>query len=164
MSTTLPHESPASASALPQAPAPLNLRLPGPTPVPPEVAAAGAWPMINHRGPEFVKLLERVTVNLQHFFQTEHDVLVFPGSGSAGWEASIANLFSVGDQVAVISIGNFGERFALVANAFGLKVEKIAFEWGQAAEPAVVAERLRTIPNLRGIMVTHNETSTGVTN
>ncbi len=79
-------------------------------------------------------------------------------------EASIANLFSPGDQVAVISIGNFGERFALVATSFGLKVEKIAFTWGQAADPAIVGERLRAIPNLRGVMVTHNETSTGVTN
>lgn len=163
MSTTLPHETPA-ATALPQAPAALNLRLPGPTPVPAEVAAAGSWPMINHRGPEFLAIIERTTTNLQHFFQTSHDVLAFPGSGSAGWEASVANLFSPGDQVAIITIGNFGERYALVANAFGLKVEKIAFEWGQAADPAVVAERLRAIPNLRGILVTHNETSTGVTN
>jgi aspartate aminotransferase-like enzyme len=164
MSTTLPSQSPAAQSALPQAPEPLNLRLPGPTPVPPEVAAAGAWPVINHRGPEFLQIIERVTGNLQHFFQTAHDVVVFPGSGSAGWEASVANLFSPGDQVAVISIGNFGERFSLVANAFGLKVEKIAFEWGQAADPEVVGEKLRAISDLRAILVTHNETSTGVTN
>jgi aspartate aminotransferase-like enzyme len=162
MSTTLPSD--ARTVALPQAPAAVNLRLPGPTPVPPEVAAAGAWPMINHRGPEFEAIIARVTANLRHFFQTEHDILVFPGSGSAGWEASIVNLFSPGDAVAVIAIGNFGERFALVANAFGLNVTKITFEWGQAADPAIVAEKLRAIPDLRGVLFTHNETSTGVTN
>ncbi len=163
MSTTSPETTPV-ATALPQAPTPSNLRVPGPTPVPAEVAAAGAWPMMNHRGPEFAAMVGRVTEHLRYFFQTTSDPLVFPGSGSAGWEASIANLFSVGDEVAVISIGNFGERFALVASAFGLQVTKIAFEWGQAADPAIVAEKLRALPNLRGIMVTHNETSTGVTN
>ncbi len=85
MSTTMPQES-AAQQELPQAPQPLNLRLPGPTPVPAEVAAAGAWPMINHRGPEFLEIVARVTANLQHFFQTTQDVLVFPGSGSAGWK------------------------------------------------------------------------------
>lgn len=162
MSTTA-HE-PAAAPALPVAPAVTNLRLPGPTPVPPEVAAAGAWPMINHRGPEFAALIGRVGAQLAHFFETTQDVLVFPGSGSAGWEASIANCFSPGDRVAAISIGNFGERFALVASAFGLTVEKISFEWGQPADPAVVAARLRELRDLRGVLLTHNETSTGVTN
>ena len=152
------------ALALPQAPLATNFRLPGPTVVPPEVAAAGAWPMVNHRGPEFVAITNRVMANLQHFFQTEEPILVFPGSGSAGWEAAIANCFSAGDAVAVISIGNFGDRFALVAKAFGLQVTKIDFPWGQGADPAVVAEQLRTLPGLRGVMVTHNETSTGVTN
>lgn len=149
---------------LPQAPQATNFRLPGPTVVPPEVAAAGSWPMVNHRGPEFAAIIARVLANLQHFFQTEQPVLVFPGSGSAGWEASIANCFSAGDPVAVISIGNFGDRFALVANAFGLKVTKIDVPWGQAADPQVVAERLHALPGLRGVLLTHNETSTGVTN
>ncbi len=163
MSTTLPNGTPAQTE-LPHAPTPVNLRIPGPTPVPPEVAAAGAWPMINHRGPEFEAIVTRVTDNLRYFFQTEHDVLVFPGSGSAGWEVAIVNLFSPGDAVAVITIGNFGERFALVANTFGLKVTKIPFEWGQAADPAAVGEWLRALPGLRGVLLTHNETSTGVTN
>jgi len=160
---SLMHDAPANF-ALPQAPAVTNFRLPGPTPVPPEVAAAGSWPMVNHRGPEFAAIITRVTERLQHFFKTQNNVLVFPGSGSAGWEASIANLFSAGDQVAIVSIGNFGDRFAIVANAFGLQVEKIDFAWGQAADPAVVAERIRGIKNLRGVFFTHNETSTGVTN
>ncbi len=156
--------SASDTTALPGAPAPSNFRLPGPTPVPPAVAAAGSWPMINHRGAEFAVIVRRVSERLQHFFQTSNDVLCFPGSGSAGWEASIANLFSPGDRVAAISVGNFGDRFATVATAFGLRVEKIAFEWGQAADPTVVADRLGGIADLRGVLLTHNETSTGVTN
>ncbi len=165
MSTTAhePQFSPASVE-LPQAPVATNFRIPGPTQVPPEVAVAGSWPMVNHRGPEFTAIMERVDANLHYFFQTEHNILCFPGSGSAGWEATIANCFSAGDSVAVISIGNFGERFALVASAFGLKVNKISFEWGQAADPEVVATQLRALPDLRGVLLTHNETSTGVMN
>ena len=164
MSSTTENQPITAAPALPQAPAATNFRLPGPTQVPPEVAAAGSWPMVNHRGPEFAAIVKRVSEQLQYFFQTTNEVLAFPGSGSAGWEATIANHFSAGDQVAVISIGNFGDRFAMVAKAFGLKVEKIDFEWGAAAEPAVVEERLRAIANVRGVFITHNETSTGVTN
>ena len=55
-----------------------NLRIPGPTPIPPEVAAALARPMINHRGPEFAAIIGRVTEGLQHFFQTSQPVLGFP--------------------------------------------------------------------------------------
>jgi aspartate aminotransferase-like enzyme len=164
MSSTLENQATPAAPALPTPPTPTNFRLPGPTQVPPEVAAAGAWPMINHRSPEFNAIVDRVTTGLKYFFQTENDVLCFPGSGSSGWEATVANCFSPGDQVAVISIGNFGERFALVARAFGLAVEMIEFEWGQAADPDVVAHRLRALPNVRGVFVTHNETSTGVMN
>lgn len=160
---TMPQQ-PSGTVTLPSAPAATNFRLPGPTPVPPAVAAAGSWPMINHRSPEFADLIGRVTTNLQHFFQTSNTLLCFPGSGSAGWEATIANLFSPGDPVAIITIGNFGDRFALVARAFGLAVTLIEFPWGQAADPQVVAERLRAMPDVRGVFVTHNETSTGVTN
>jgi aspartate aminotransferase-like enzyme len=149
---------------LPTAPAATNLRLPGPTPVPPEVAAAGSWPMVNHRGAEFSEIVQRITGRLRYFFQTSGDVICFPGSGSAGWDASITNLFSPGDRVAVITIGNFGDRFAAAANAYGLSVETIAFPWGQAADPAAVTDRLRALGDLKGVLFTHNETSTGVTN
>lgn len=162
--TTSEQAQPNFALTLPQAPAATNFRLPGPTPIPPQVAAAGAWPMINHRSPEFAAIISRVTGNLQYFFQTSNTILLFPGSGSSGWEATVANCFSPGDTVAVVSIGNFGDRFALVAKAFNLDVHKIDFEWGQGADAAVVAEKLKMIPNVRGVFVTHNETSTGVTN
>lgn len=162
MTTTQP--SAPTEHSLPAAPAATNLRLPGPTPVPPEVAAAGSWPMINHRGAEFSQIIQRVTERLRYFFQTSSDLICFPGSGSAGWEASIANLFSPGDRVAVITIGNFGDRFAVVAKAFGLTIDTIAFPWGQAADPAVVAQQLRALDGIKGVLLTHNETSTGVTN
>ncbi|HZS75610.1 MAG TPA: alanine--glyoxylate aminotransferase family protein [Ktedonobacteraceae bacterium] len=141
-----------------------NLRIPGPTPVPAEILKEMARPMINHRGPEFAAILRRVTTRLQYFFQTASSVLTFPASGTGGMESAIANLFSPGDHVIAISIGNFGNRFAKIAEMFGLQVTRIEFPWGEAATPEIVEERLKTAAPYKGVLMTHNETSTGVTN
>ena len=141
-----------------------NLRVPGPTPVPARILAEMARPMINHRGPEFAAIMYRVTARLQYFFQTASPVMTFPASGTGGQEAAIANLFSTGDHVIAISIGNFGDRLATIAEKFGLHVTKISFPWGEAADPDVVAEKLKASAPYKAVLVTHNETSTGVTN
>lgn len=141
-----------------------NLRIPGPTPIPPAVAEAMARPMINHRGPEFAAMVARITTQLQHFFQTAQPVLGFPSSGSGAMEAAIVNSFSPGDAVLSVTCGAFGNRLAKIAETFGLRVTRHEVEWGRAAEPAGVAEAMSAIPDLRGVLLTHNETSTGVTN
>jgi aspartate aminotransferase-like enzyme len=142
----------------------INLRIPGPTPVPPAILQAMARPMIDHRGPEFAAILTRVTDQLKYFFQTSADILCFPAAGSGAMEASVVNLFSPGDPVAAFTIGAFGNRFAKIAETFGVNVTRIDFPWGQAADVPTVMERLAGIAGLRGVLVTHNETSTGVTN
>ncbi|HEY7350900.1 MAG TPA: alanine--glyoxylate aminotransferase family protein [Ktedonobacterales bacterium] len=142
----------------------INLRIPGPTPVPPVILQAMARPMIDHRGPEFADILTRVTGRLKYFFQTSADILCFPSSGSGAMEAAVVNLFSPGDAVAAITIGAFGNRFAKIAETFGVNVTRIDFPWGQAADAQTVMERLAGIAGLRGVIMTHNETSTGVTN
>jgi len=141
-----------------------NLRIPGPTTVPSVLLAEMARPMINHRGPEFAAIVRRVTARLQYFFQTSSPVLTYPASGTGGQEAAIANLFSPGDHVVVITIGSFGNRLAKIAEAFGLQVSRIEFPWGQAADPDIVETRLKTLKPFRGVLMTHNETSTGVMN
>jgi aspartate aminotransferase-like enzyme len=141
-----------------------NLRVPGPTPIPTEVMNIQASPMINHRGPEFAAILKRVTLRLQYFFQTESPVMTFPASGTGGQESAVANLFSPGDHVVSIIIGNFGNRLAKIASVYGLQVSRIEFPWGQAADPDVVAARLKELSPFKGVLITHNETSTGVTN
>lgn len=141
-----------------------NLRIPGPTTVPPEILEEMSRPMINHRGPEFAAILRRVTARLQYFFQTTAPVLTYPASGTGGQEAAIANLFSPNDHVVVITIGAFGNRLAKIAQAYGLQVTRIEFPWGQEADPSVVQERLKALPPYRGVLMTHNETSTGVMN
>jgi aspartate aminotransferase-like enzyme len=141
-----------------------NLRIPGPTPMPPAVLAELARPVINHRGPEFAAIPRRVTARLQYVFQTASPVLTFPASGTAGQECAIVNLFSPGEHVVAITIGHFDNRFAHIAERYGLQVSRIAFPWGEAANPGVVESRLHELAPYRGVLLTHNETSTGVTN
>ncbi len=142
------------------------LMIPGPTPVPQSVLLAGATPMINHRGPEFAKALAEVTEGLKRVFQTQHDVFVLTGSGTGGLEAAIVNTLSPGDAALSVSIGVFGDRFAAIAKTFGVKVELLDFEWGTAADPAKIRERLAADKKkeIKAVLVTQNETSTGVSN
>jgi aspartate aminotransferase-like enzyme len=142
----------------------VNLRIPGPTPVPPEVLQAMSQPMVNHRGPEFKQLLLRVTDGLKHFYETSGDVLTFTGSGTSGLEAAVVNLLSAGDRTLHVVIGNFGQRFMEIAKAFGADTTQVVFENGAAADPAAVRDALRADPAVKAVFITHNETSTGVTN
>nr|MBO2486599.1 aminotransferase [Bacillota bacterium] len=139
------------------------LLIPGPTPVPPAVREALAQPLIGHRGPAFVELYRRVTRRLKPLFGTEQEVLIFPGSGTGAMEAAVVNLFSPGDRVIVLVAGAFGERFAAIAEAFGLAVDRLEAPWGQVVPPERLRERLLTYPpgEVRGVFITHNETSTG---
>jgi aspartate aminotransferase-like enzyme len=145
-----------------------NLRIPGPTTLPASVREAGSRQMVNHRGPEFKALLGRVTAGMQRGFRTSNDVLLLTASGTGGLEAIVVNFLSPADQVLSVSIGVFGDRLAAIATRYGVNVDKYAVEWGKAAEPVVVADRLRALAvagtPAKAVLVTHNETSTGVTN
>src|SRR4051812_17953841 len=102
-----------------------NFRLPGPTPLPPAVLEAMQRPMIPHRGSAFKSLYSSILERLRQAHHTTSDVLVWPASGSAGWEAAIVNLLSPGDAVLAVVTGDFGERFARVARAFQLDVRRL---------------------------------------
>jgi aspartate aminotransferase-like enzyme len=141
-----------------------QLRIPGPTPCPPEVLEAMAKAMIDHRGPEFVKIMQRVTEKLKQAFITKNDLFILTGSGTGGLEAAIVNTLSPGDKILAISIGVFGDRFSNIAKTFGANVIPLRFEWGKAAEPDAVKKALKANPDVKAVLITHNETSTGVTN
>jgi len=141
-----------------------QLRIPGPTPLPERVVRAASRPMIDHRGPEFAELLASVTEGARRVFETSGDLLVLTASGSGGLESAIANLLSPGDEVVAAMCGNFGERFAGMAAAYGAHLVRLEAEWGQPVDPADLAEVLAAHPQARVVLLTHNETSTGVTN
>lgn len=141
-----------------------NLRIPGPTPCPPEVLQAMAKQMIDHRGSEFVKIMNRVTDKLKQVFMTKNDLFILTGSGTGGMEAVIVNTLSPGDKVLLVSIGSFGDRFATIAKTFGADVVPMNVEWGKAADPDAIRKALQADPKIKAVLITHNETSTGVTN
>ena len=141
-----------------------QLRIPGPTPLPEEVLQAMSQQMVNHRGVVFAEMMDQVTGKLKEIFQTKNDVLLLTGSGTGGLEAVVVNMISPGDKVLSVSTGVFAERFATIAQRFGAEVVSLPFEWGQAADPEAVRQALKREPGIKAVMVTHNETSTGVTN
>ena len=140
-----------------------NLRIPGPTACPPDVLEALSGQMINHRGPEFGELITQVTDGLRPFLATDNDILILTCSGSGIMEAAIVNTLSPGDRVLAVSIGAFGDRFGQIAEIYGAEVTRINVAWGGAADPAVVADAVRE-GSYKVVLLTHNETSTGVTN
>jgi aspartate aminotransferase-like enzyme len=141
-----------------------NLRIPGPTALPPSVRTAGGRQMINHRGPEFAAMLERILTGMRPFFGTSADVAMITTAGSGGLEAAVVNTMSPGDRVLGVSIGSFGDRFAKIAGIYGADVTKLDAEWGYAAAADEVRETLRATPGVKAVLLTHNETSTGVMN
>jgi aspartate aminotransferase-like enzyme len=141
-----------------------NLRIPGPTALPPSVREAGGRQMINHRGDEFRALMRRVEAGMQPYFGTRHEVILLTCAGTGALEAAVVNVLSPGDPVLSVSMGAFGDRFAKVAEVYGAAVTRLEVEWGQAASPAAVRAAAAAIPGLRAVLLTHNETSTGVTN
>jgi len=142
----------------------VNLRIPGPTPCPDYVLEAMNHDMINHRGPEFRDMLQRTTERLQQVFQTRNDVLILTGSGTGAMEASVVNVLSPGDTVLSVSIGVFGDRLAQIAETYGASVIRMTSTWGTAADPGEIRDAIKNNPSIKAVMVTHNETSTGVTN
>lgn len=141
-----------------------NLRIPGPTSLPPSVRAAGGRQMINHRGPEFAAMLDRILTGMRPYFGTSSDIAMLTTAGSGGLEAAVVNTLSPGDRVLGVSIGSFGDRFARIAGIYGADVTRLDAEWGFAAAADEIRERLRTMPGTKAVLLTHNETSTGVMN
>ena len=120
--------------------------------------------MIDHRGTEFAELLRETAAGLGELIGTSGDVLLLTGSGSGALEAAVVNTLSPGDRVLSVNIGSFGDRFAKIATAFGAEVDSLPFEWGTAADPEVLRGHLARTEPYRAVLVTHNETSTGVAN
>ena len=144
----------------------LTLMIPGPTPVPESVLKAMGRHPIGHRSGEFQAVVQRTTEQLKWLHQTQGDVLVITGSGTAAMEAGIINTLSRGDKVLCGDNGKFGERWVKVARAYGLEVEVIQAEWGQPLDTEAfrLALEADSAKAIKAVILTHSETSTGVIN
>ena len=144
----------------------LSLMIPGPTPVPEKVLQALGKHPIGHRSKDFQDLVKITTENLKWLHQTENDVLTITGSGTAAMEAGIINTLSKGDKVICGENGKFGQRWVKVAKEFGLEVIKIDAEWGKPLNPDDFKKILEKDKQkeIKAVILTHSETSTGVIN
>jgi len=138
-----------------------RLMTPGPAPVHPAAHAAAVEPLPHHRAPAFKPRFAAVQAGLQRAFRTEGPVAVLAASGTGAMEAALVNLFAPGDRVVVIAAGKFGQRWAEVSDAFGMRVKTIDVEVGDAFTPEDAAEVLASWRPVAGIVVTASETSTG---
>ena len=144
----------------------LTLMIPGPTPVPETVLKAMGRHPIGHRSGEFQTIVRRTTEQLKWLHQTSSDVLVITGSGTAAMEAGMINTLSRGDKVLCGDNGKFGERWVKVARAYGLEVDVVTAEWGQPLDTEAFRTALEadTEKQIKAVILTHSETSTGVIN
>lgn len=138
------------------------LLAPGPTPVPPEILQRMAEPIIHHRAPAYEKILGEVREGLKYLFQTKKEVLIFASSGTGAMEGSVTNTLSAGDKAIVIEGGKFGERWANICKAYGVKAQILPVEWGQPIDPALIAQALQADPSVKAVFTQATETSTGV--
>jgi len=139
------------------------IMLPGPTNVPDRVMRAMLKPMINHRGPEFAMLLERVAEGSKYVFKTKQDVYILTSSGTGAVECAISNVVDPGDKVIVPVFGFFSERVKEKVLRHGGKVVEIPVEWGKAPAAEQIEKAVKKEKNVKLVAVVHNETSTGVT-
>ncbi len=150
------------------------LQIPGPSPVPDRILRAMSLPTIDHRGPEFGALGRQLLPKIQHIFQTQQPVVIYPASGTGAWEAALTNVCSAGDHVLMYETGHFAFLWQKMAAKLGLKVEIISAEgsqnglptaWRKGVQTDLVEQRLRADKSfsIKAVCVVHNETSTGVT-
>ncbi len=142
----------------------MSLRIPGPIPVPDDILQEMSQPMINHRGPEFEEILIRVTDRLKQVFETKNDLYILTASGTGAMEAAVVNTLSPGDTVLCASAGVFGDRFGQIASIYGADVVHLSCPAEQGVAPERVRAALESRPDVKAVLVVHNETSTGVTN
>jgi aspartate aminotransferase-like enzyme len=143
---------------------PMLLMTPGPTRVPRRVLDAGGRAMIHHRSPEFSRELATLLELMPALFGTMHAPLPVHTTGRGALEATICNLFSAGDEIAVCCNGKFGEMWAGFAESYGLRVHRIATDWLRDVNAAEVDAFLAEHPHVRAVAMTYADTSTGVAN
>jgi alanine-glyoxylate transaminase / serine-glyoxylate transaminase / serine-pyruvate transaminase len=137
------------------------LQIPGPTNVPERVLRAMDRPVPDHRGPEMPGLVAEIRAGLRSIFKSEQgEPVIFPGSGTGAWEASLVNTLSPGERVLSFENGHFARLYADAARQLGFAVDEVKLRWGDAVTQSDVEANLK--PEHRAVLIVHNETSTGV--
>ena len=137
--------------------------VPGPTWVRPEILQELTRPMIGHRSAEFKELFGGINRDLKTLFGTAQTTFVVTASGTGVMQAALENC--VARRVLVTTCGAFSERWFAIAQSLGYEVDRLDAGWGNAVDPEALADHLGSRrAHYDAVTITHNETSTGVTN
>ena len=142
------------------------LFVPGPTNVPDRILRAMDRAMDDHRSSAFPALATALLRDLKQVFKTTTgQAFIFPATGTGGWEAALVNTLSPGDRVLAPRYGQFSHLWIDLAQRHGLRVDIIDVEWGEGAPVERIEEILTadTTHEVKGVLIVHNETATGVT-
>ena len=142
------------------------LFVPGPTNVPDRVLRAMVVSQEDHRSPDFPALTNQIIPRLRRLFRTETGTpFIFPSSGTGCWEAALTNTLSPGDRVLAARFGQFSHLWIEMCQRLGLEVDIVDCDWGTGVPLDIYQERLATDTEhkIKAVLVTHNETATGVT-
>jgi alanine-glyoxylate transaminase/serine-glyoxylate transaminase/serine-pyruvate transaminase len=142
------------------------LFVPGPTNVPDRVLRAMHVVMEDHRSSDFPKLTLPLFEEMKKVFKTKDgQVVIYPSSGTGAWESALTNTLSPGDKLIASRFGQFSHLWIELAKRHGLEVIVQEEEWGTGVNPDRIEEALCADKKheIKGVMVVHNETATGVT-
>jgi alanine-glyoxylate transaminase/serine-glyoxylate transaminase/serine-pyruvate transaminase len=143
-----------------------GLFVPGPTNMPFQIRQAMDVALEDHRAPDYPQFVLPLLADVKKIFQTKSGhVLLFPGSGTGGWESAIANTLSPGDKVLASVFGQFSLLWVDLCKRFGLEVDAVDVDWGKGVPLDQYRARLKADKQhaIKAVLVTHNETATGVT-
>jgi aspartate aminotransferase-like enzyme len=139
-----------------------RLLTPGPTPMPERVRLALARDMIHHRKPDFKALMAEAQKGLSTLFGTSQVVMPLSSSGTGAMVAAVCNLFLPGEKVLIVDGGKFAERWTEICLTHQVEPVRFKVDWGQGASPAAIAAALDADKDIKGVLLQHSETSTGV--
>ncbi|OYQ66750.1 alanine--glyoxylate aminotransferase family protein [Aerococcus sp. 1KP-2016] len=126
----------------------------------PVLKSVDNWAIL--QDPNNIKNIYQTVQNgMKKIFATAHEVLVLPGSGTETMAASCQHFFAPGDEVVVPYNGKFGKLFYELAVRVGLNAIPVEFANGEDIDVNITLSHITA--NTRGILVTHNESATGIT-
>ncbi len=141
------------------------LSIPGPTVIPDAVLAAMQRPAVDIYSGPLVALTVALLADISKMFRTEGRSYIYAANGHGAWEAALTNTLAPGDKVLAPRFGQFSHLWIDLAKRHGLEVIVQEEEWGTGASPEHIEEALKADKKheIKGVMVVHNETATGVT-
>jgi len=141
-----------------------KLFIPGPCDVDDDVLDAMRQQVQRSHGAEWLSIYAETLGLLKQVFQTQNDIFIVPGPGSAGLDMALGSLLTTGDKVIVAHNGFFGERLGSIAESNGFHIVHVTAPAGRPLDPDDLRRALIEHPDAMLVALVHHETTTTVAN